>query len=88
MKYMTIFTGSYFRTKFTYLVQVFPTFIRNLSTSSSEFLASLISDHCKEDIKNRHPISQRQEAMRRGWIFNFLGEVTLGMSSKFTFVSS
>ena len=85
---ITIFTGSYFRTDYTYLVQVFPTFIRNLSTSSSEFLASLISNHCKEDIKNRHPILQRQESLGRGWIFNFLGEDTLGMSSKFTFVSS
>ena len=91
LKYMimiTIFTGSYFRTEYTYLVQVFPTFIRNLSTSSSEFLASLISDHCKEDIKNRRPISQRQEALGRGWTFNFPGEHTLDMSSKFTFVSS
>ena len=85
---ITFFTGSYFRTEYTYLVQVFPTFIRNLLTSSSEFLASLISDHCKEDIKNRHPISQRQKAMGRGWIFNFPGEDTLDMSSKFTFVSS
>ena len=85
---ITFFTGSYFRTEYTYLVQVFPTFIRNLLTSSSEFLASLISDHCKEDIKNRHPISQRQKAMGRGWIFNFPGEDALGMSSKFTFVSS
>ena len=31
---------------------------------------------------NRHPISQRQEAMGRGWIFNFAGEDTLDMSSK------
>ena len=72
---ITIFTGSYFQTDYTFLVQVFPTFIRNVSTSSSDFLASLMSDHCKEDIKNRRPISQRQEALGRGWI-------------KFTFVSS
>ena len=85
---ITIFTESYFRTEYTYLVQVFPTFLRNLSTSSSEFLASLLSGHCKEDIKNRHPISQRQEAMGRGWIFNFSGEDTPEMSPKFTFVSS
>ena len=85
---ITIFTGSYFRTNYPYLVQVFPTLIRNLSTSSSDFLASLISDHCKEDIKNRRPISQRQEALGRGWTFNFPGEHTLDMSSKFTFVSS
>ena len=79
---ITILTG------YTYLVQVFSTFIRNLLTSSSDFLASLISDHCKEDIKNRRPISQGQEALGQGWIFNFPGEDTLDMPSKFTFVSS
>ena len=78
---ITILTG------YTYLVQVFSTFIRNLLTPSSDFLASLILDHCKEDIKNRRPISQRQEAVGRGWIFNFPGEDTLDMPSKFTFVS-
>ena len=82
------FTGSIFRTDYTYLVQVFSTFIRNLSTSSSEFLAPLISDHCEGDIKNRRPISQRQEALGRGWIFNFPSEDTLDIASKFTFVSS
>ena len=85
---ITTFTGSIFRTDYAYLVQVFPTFIRNLSTSSSEFLASLISDHCEEDIKNRRPISQRQEALGRGWIFNFPSEDTLDITSKFTFVIS
>ena len=88
MNMITIFTESYFRTDYTYLVQVFPTFSKNLSTLSSEVLASLISDHCKEYIKNRQPISQRKVALELGWRFIFLGEDTLDMPSKVIFVSS
>ena len=84
MNMIKVFTESYFRTDYTYLVQVFPTFSKNVSTLP---LASLILDHCKEYIKNRQPMSQRKKALELGWRFIFLGEDTLDMPSKVIFVS-